>query len=227
MTDYYANHLSGSHLCQVYALADDQVRRYLDAEHDYCIRKISRDDSVLELGCGYGRVLRELATRASAERWVGIDNAASNLEFAVEYCRDHPEIKLLEMDAGNLTFPDASFDRVLCVQNGLSAFQLDPSSVVAEAMRVLQPRGTMICTTYSEDFWPTRLAWFRRQSEAGLLGPIDEIQTKNGVIACKDGFRSHTLNADAFRAIADAMSLDCRVIELPPGSLAAEFSRRL
>jgi cyclopropane fatty-acyl-phospholipid synthase-like methyltransferase len=47
-----------------YALAPPRVRQYLEAETDHVLAMIHPGDIVLELGCGYGRILPLLARKA-------------------------------------------------------------------------------------------------------------------------------------------------------------------
>jgi len=112
---------------------------------------------------------------------------------------------------------------VLCTQNGLSAFGLDPLIVVREASRVTKHDGRLYCCTYADSFWPSRLRWFHNQADAGLLGAIDETKTGNGVIACVDGFISTSMTDVQFREIASALNLVVDIVELQGGSLISEF----
>lgn len=66
-------------------------------------------EKVLEVGCGYGRVLVMLNKDIEL---IGIDFSPEMLEKGKEYCKDYPNITLLEMDAKDIRFPDNSFDVV-------------------------------------------------------------------------------------------------------------------
>ena len=223
MKDYYIDNLSGNHLQRAYALADAAVTAYLQGEIDYLRECIKPGNRVLELGCGYGRVVKALA--ADSHSIVGIDNAPGNLKLAREYLRDARNVEVHLMSVASLDFTDQSFDLVVSPQNGLSAFGLNPVSVVREALRVTDRDGTFVCCTYADAFWPSRLAWFRRQADAGLLGEIDEESSGNGVIACKDGFESTAMNRQQFEEIAVKTNTSVTLQELPSGSLIAEFRK--
>ena len=82
MTDYYAKRLSGSRLRLCYELAESRVQQYLEAEIQHVISHLKPADTVLELGCGYGRVVLRLAD--VARRVVGIDTAQESVEMARE-----------------------------------------------------------------------------------------------------------------------------------------------
>jgi len=168
----------------------------LQAELDFVLGKISRRDVVLDLGCGYGRVIPHLAKKA---KYVfAIDTSAESLKMAKDFLKNIQHHFLQRMDAGKLTFSANTMDVVLCLQNGISAFHTDQRALIKEAVRVTKPGGLAIFSTYSEKFWEPRLKWFQLQSKAGLIGEIDPEKTKCGNIICKDGFTASTINAKKF-----------------------------
>ncbi len=217
MSDYYAERLAAERLRQCYEIVPPRVRQYLRAEMDFALGFIRPADSVLDLGCGYGRTLPELAARAAAV--TGIDNAASSIALARKALSTLANVFLHEMDASMLGFADDQFNIVLCLQNGISAFQRDRRLLFQEALRVCRPAGTVLFSTYAETFWPHRLEWFRLQAAAGLLGEIDEEKTGDGVIVCKDGFTAFTVGADEFRQLADGLHTSLTLTEVDGSSL--------
>jgi SAM-dependent methyltransferase len=80
MGGYYARKLSGERLRRCYEIASPRVRRYLEAEIEFVLGRLEPRSHVLELGCGYGRMLRVLAGKAG--RAVGIDTACESLLLA-------------------------------------------------------------------------------------------------------------------------------------------------
>jgi len=62
--DYYSKKLSAERLKMCYEIAPPRIRQYLKAEVDFILNKIKPGDIVLELGCGYGRIIPCLASRA-------------------------------------------------------------------------------------------------------------------------------------------------------------------
>ncbi len=83
--DYYSEKLAGARLRRCYEIAPPRVRLYLDSEVRHVVSKIRPEDTVLELGCGYGRAAFEFVK--AARHVVGIDSAAENLELARETVR--------------------------------------------------------------------------------------------------------------------------------------------
>ncbi len=196
MSSYYTEKLSAERLKRCYDLAPLAVKRYLDAEIAHVSECILSFRRVLELGCGYGRVLRQLSHRPAM--FVGIDVSFQNLAMARTYTRGSGNVMLLLMDAIRLGFPAGVFDLVCCVQNGISAFHVDQRKLMIEAVRVTKPGGRVLFSSYAEKFWEDRLNWFRIQSSHGLVGKIDEAATGAGRIVTKDGFTATTVTAEQF-----------------------------
>ena len=210
MGSYYAQKLAATRLQRVYDIAPDPVRRYLSTEIAYVQERMPPGCRVLELGCGYGRVLKELAPRAGV--LAGIDTSLASLRMAKDYLAACADVMLVQMDAIDLAFPPETFDLVCCVQNGISAFHVDQRQLMAEAVSVTRPGGRVLFSSYAEAFWEDRLDWFRLQAQHGLLGAIDEAATGRGVIVCKDGFKATTVTPDQFRTLSqglgDAVTVD-------------------
>ena len=202
---YYTEKLSGDRLRRCYAIAPQRVRQYLQAEIDHVRERLHPGDSVLELGCGYGRVALELVDRAS--RVVGIDTAAESLELGRRLAGSRGPCEFLEMDAVAMSFPDRAFDVVLCVQNGICAFGVDKARLVREAARVCRPGGRVLFSSYTERFWPHRLEWFELQAAQGLVGEIDYAATRDGQIVCKDGFRAGFMRPEDFQELWEKLGL--------------------
>jgi ubiquinone/menaquinone biosynthesis C-methylase UbiE len=221
MTGYYQKNLAGERLRRAYELAPPRVRQYFEAEIAHVIDSLQATDTVLELGCGFGRVLSRLAPHTSAI--IGVDTSQASLQAAGEYCEGMSNVRLLRMNAEELGFADGSFDKVICIQNGISAFHLDPAGWVKESVRVTKPGGLVLISTYSEKFWNHRLEWFRLQSDNGLLGEIDWEATKNGALVCKDGFSATTYTADLFASLMSRLGFSYSLAEVDESSLFCEI----
>jgi len=221
INSYYSQKLAAEKLKLCYEIAPPRVKQYLEAEIEFILEKIKPSDMVLELGCGYGRVLRKLSTKAKTV--VGIDISHASLLLAQGTLGDAPACYLFAMDAVNLGFGDRLFDRVFCIQNGISAFGIDQRKLTEEAMRVTRSGGKVFFSSYSEHFWEDRLDWFRIQAEHRLIGEIDEEATGHGVIVCKDGFRATTVGPDDFISLTSLFDIDPIISEVDGSSIFCEI----
>jgi len=220
MAGYYTDNLAGERLRACYDVAPPAARAYLEGEIEFVLARTFPWACVLELGCGYGRVLMRLLPRVRA--LAGVDTSLKSLGTARELLGRRSSLHLVAMDAARMAFRDHSFDLTLCIQNGICAFAVDRQALFREAVRVTRPGGTVLFSSYSDRFWPERLAWFEAQAAHGLIGPIDHAATGNGVIACKDGFRSTTLGPDGFAELAAGLGLRVVIQEVEGSSLFCE-----
>ena len=220
MSGYYDEHLAGERLRECYLIAPPRVQQYFEAEIQHVLSRICPSDTVLELGCGYGRVMARLAERA--ESVVGIDTAGSSLALAQDVLSPLTNCYLAQTDAVAPAFRESVFDVVMCIQNGICAFGVDQQSLIRESVRVTRPGGRVLFSSYSERFWSERLTWFELQAERGLVGEIDREATGDGVIVCRDGFRASTMSPDGFTELCSSFELEAAVMEVDGSSVFCE-----
>lgn len=185
------------------------------------MKKNDSSHLVLDLGCGYGRIIPDISIGGPFV--VGIDIAAARLRLARKLLAPIPNQALFQMDATRLGFRNRTFDRIICIQNGISAFRVEPASLIGESLRVTKPGGIVWFSSYSEKFWPHRLEWFKLQADAGLIGEIDDARTGNGVIVCRDGFRATTFGKKEFEKLVSGGELEMTFEEVDDSSLFCEI----
>ncbi len=215
MDNYYAGKLNSQMLFQVYETQIPRVKQYLQAEIDFVKENLSKTQSVLELGAGYGRIIKELAPFCGSI--VGIDISAESVELGKEYLKDSPNASIVAMNVHKMEFSKL-FDVILCLQNGLSAMRAD-STVIHKIFETLAPGGTAYFSSYSASFWDFRLKWFEEQASKELLGEIDYTKTQNGVIVCKGGFKATTYSPEDLQKIGEESGYPYRVQEVDESSL--------
>jgi 2-polyprenyl-6-hydroxyphenyl methylase/3-demethylubiquinone-9 3-methyltransferase len=221
MSEYYTDKLSAIKLKKCYDIASPRVQQYLQAEIDYVLQKVQSGHIVLELGCGYGRVLSRLVQYARLI--IGIDTSPDSLTLARHILGSRGTYLLVNMNAAHLGFRDKVFDCVVCIQNGISAFNVDQRELIRESVRVTRSGGTVLFSSYSDKFWNERLVWFQQQTEANLLGEIDYSKTGNGTIVCKDGFIATTVRPHEFNSLTRGLDADITIDEVDESSLFCEI----
>ena len=218
---YYSQKLSAERLRKCYEVAPPRAKRYLEAEIEVVLNKMTPSAMVLELGCGYGRVLQRLVGKARTV--VGIDTSHGSLLLARDMKGNTPLCHLCQMNAVELGFRDREFDMVVCIQNGISAFKVNQRELIKEAIRVTRPGGIALFSSYSERFWEARLEWFQIQSEQGLIGEIDYDISGNGVIVCKDGFRASAVGRQEFVSLTSGLGVVPKIFEVDGSSVFCEL----
>ena len=101
---------------------------------------IGKDDVVLEIGCGIGRVGKVVAPLC--RKWIGCDVASNMLSLAAERLRDLSNVELVEISGYNLSgVADGSVDVVYCTVVFMHLEPWDRYNYVLEAFRVLRLKG--------------------------------------------------------------------------------------
>ncbi|HEV2289121.1 MAG TPA: class I SAM-dependent methyltransferase [Candidatus Acidoferrales bacterium] len=104
--------------------------------------QFARDETVLDVGCGGGWLVRELATRVPRGRVLGIDVSNEMVERARRATTTakvgNAEFMMSSVDA--IPREDSAFDRVVSVES--SYYWPDPAAGIREIFRVLKPRGS-------------------------------------------------------------------------------------
>tara|TARA_Y100000588_G_scaffold387878_1_gene486756 strand:+ start:1190 stop:1855 length:666 start_codon:yes stop_codon:yes gene_type:complete len=101
---------------------------------------IKPTDQILEIGCGVGRVGKELASICN--HWTGSDISGNMLEHAKDRLTGLHNVKLVELtEVGLNEFEDGTFDMVYSTVVFMHLLEWDRYSYVEEAFRVLRPGG--------------------------------------------------------------------------------------
>jgi 2-polyprenyl-6-hydroxyphenyl methylase/3-demethylubiquinone-9 3-methyltransferase len=113
-------------------------------------RHIPSGSSCLDVGCGEGQTSGPWLLHNRCQ-YVGVDVS----ENAVNLARASG-LEARHIDgAYNLTFPDGSFDVVVCVE--VLEHLFEPEAATAEMLRVLRPGGKLIATVPNFAYWRRRL----------------------------------------------------------------------
>jgi ubiquinone/menaquinone biosynthesis C-methylase UbiE len=110
-------------------------------------------ERLLDLGCGTGALLRELAVRGAPDRLSGVD--LSPAMVALARARLPAAVRLAVADAAALPFPAGSFDVV--VSSSSFHFWPRPDRVLGELRRILAADGRLAITDWCGDFLACRL----------------------------------------------------------------------
>jgi len=133
----------------------------------------------LDLCCGTGILTSAIGERCQPSRVLGLDRAASQVEFARRH-RSGPSIEYQVVDAISLPLDDACFDA--CVSGLGLNFISDPAASLAEQRRVTRPGGTVAAYVWEysgqvrflREFWDaaTAIDPEAAQSDQGRRFPI-------------------------------------------------------
>lgn len=139
---------------------------YIEATTSATIARLSLPPTgrVLDVGCGTGALLQELARKFPQVTLVGIDPVPKML--AVARGRVPPSTELREGWVEELPFEDNDFDVV--VSCNMFHYLWQPVSALMEMSRVLRPGGELLITDWCDDYLACRVCdwWLRLFSPA-------------------------------------------------------------
>ena len=223
VNNYYTKNLNAHRLLQVYETKIPRIKQYLDREISFVKDSLTGNEKILELGAGYGRIVKELEDNCKSI--VGIDISHENVLLGKTYLKDSNNAEIMVMDAHNLEFKE-QFDVILCLQNGLSAMNVKSQDFIKKILNMVVDGGKVYFSTYSMKFWKYRLMWFEEQANKGLLGEIDLDKTKNGDIICKDGFKATTHSIEDLKMIGYLSGYKYEIQEVDESSVFLIIHKR-
>ena len=138
---------------------------------------------ILDVGCGTGRTLLQLARALPGHRYVGVDLSPFYLEHARRLLRDVPQLTLLGENAEELPFRDDWFDVVTTTY----LFHELPTKArrwaMAEMRRVLRPGGLFVLEDSAQLAEARDLAFFLSGFSKRMHEPYYRDYVKDDVAA--------------------------------------------
>jgi SAM-dependent methyltransferase len=136
-------HVLGSEKEQDMCATAEATRKKLESSTG-----VNREDSILEIGCGVGRVGEVLAPRCKT--WIGCDVASNMLKYAAQRLARFENVVLHEISGYDLSpVPDSEVDLVYCTVVFMHLDEWDRYNYVLEARRVLRPGGRIFIDNFS------------------------------------------------------------------------------
>ncbi len=131
--------------CDSITVSDDEPERQEDRVLFKALVELTvtaQLGDLLDIGCGRGQILKLLATRANRAVGVDIDSDATRLARTELMLAGLPNCSLRSGDMYRLPFGDADFDTIIL--DDVIADASHPVRALAEARRVLKPKGRLI-----------------------------------------------------------------------------------
>lgn len=181
------------------------IQQFLDGEIEFISNNIEPCGEILEVGCGYGRLLGLLANKAN--KVVGSDFSEPLLQKAQKRFEKLTGIELAVMRAENMAFTDARFDYVLCLDATFGNMPYLEEKVMKEMSRVVKQSGEVVVSVFSENAKELQLENYKR---VGLTGIKDD-----GIAVHSDeGLYSRRFTKQQLRNLFGAAGLSCEITSI-------------
>lgn len=111
-----------------------------------------KEDRILEIGFGNGRLISEMMPRVEQGKVCGIDISDEMISLASQRNRrwiEKGQLEIKKASIANIPYPDEHFDSVFTANT--IYFWPDPDKNIREARRVLKPGGQFICAMRLQD----------------------------------------------------------------------------
>ncbi len=165
---------------------------------------VSKNSKILDVGCGYGRILNELYENGFNDL-TGVDTAENMIKRGK---REFPQLNLIANPDGKIPFNNNSFD-VVILFGVLTCIPTDESQkeFLKEVKRVLKPQGII----YVNDFLLNNglknwLEYKKAEKETGIYGVF---KTHDGVTV-----RQHK-ESYIFNVLSDYKKLEYKKSVIP------------
>jgi SAM-dependent methyltransferase len=215
----------GAHLGSVASLEERGRSGYIAIVHQLLdLLAIMPGETVLELGCGSGVIMRELARRtAGANRLIGVDRSPYLLGEARTLARRAGLAERIELREGSgeaLPLPDASVDVAL---SSTVAEEGDAERMLAELVRVTRPGGRVGVVVRAVD----RGCWVNLPLDPALKAKVEAPGTIGGGVAprgCADAGLYQRLTALGLTRLVAFPQL---VAVRPPSPRIARYQQQI
>src|SRR5579872_6566727 len=142
-------------------------------ELDRFLKLIPKGSTVLDIGCGSGRITKFLTDHDL--NVVGIDISRNMLKLAEERT---PEAEFLKQDMRKLDFPKQSFDGALALYSIIHVPRKYHSAIFKKIHRILRPKGIALLSVGGSNLendidenwmnWGARMHWSQFDLEKNL-----------------------------------------------------------
>ena len=133
-------------------------KKWFEKEKKYLQKIITKDASVLDVGCGNGRSIFDILPKT--KNVTGIDHDNKAVADAKNNFSKYSSIKIIKADAAQLPFDSEEFDFVICMIT-FANFADKKFKALEEMRRVLKDSGKIIISVFSENALEERMRVYK------------------------------------------------------------------
>jgi len=148
---------------------------FFEAEEKPFLKHVKKNqDTIVDLGCGTGRIFNAL--KMHSKRIIGVDIST---EMLAEAKKSHPEAELYQADFNDIPLPENTADVVIC----LGTFHLTEQHQIPfrEITRVLKTGGSFVFTLWNRKPWLHHRLFHGKDAVAYQRSLILKLLADNGL----------------------------------------------
>jgi ubiquinone/menaquinone biosynthesis C-methylase UbiE len=181
------------------------LKDWLEKENNYLQKYVEKNSITLDIGCGFGRNIKELINKN--RKVVGVDYDKSVFKVVKKELAEYKNVSLFLEKAEKLHFKDNTFDYVICMGNTFGDMPSTKTKVLSEMKRVTKKGGKIIISIFSENAMEERIENLKR---AGFI--ITKI--KDSDIFTKEGLIAQQFTKEKLKNIFKESGLNVKIIKL-------------
>lgn len=162
---------------RVHQVTPAEIKDYVKGVHTYLLSHIRGNVLILEVGCGTGEFIKEIARQV--DKVVGIDVSSKLLNIARQNLEDISNISLIHGDISSVKIPKNYFDFIISMWTLPNIDE--PIAFIKKMKGALKKNGVIYIDTYSERATEERIKMYRRYGLKVLGHNKKEIIIKEGL----------------------------------------------
>lgn len=194
------------------------ILEFLNGEIEFISNHIKPDSFILEIGCGYGRLLKIMAKKS--KYLIGIDFSNRMVKLSKNNLKGEKNVEIQLMEADKLLFNNDSFDYVVCFDNSFGNMPKIELNVLKEMKRVCKNGGEIIISVFSENAKDVQKENYER------IG-LTNIQDDGTAIHTAESFYSRRFTKEELKSLFHSVGLRPKIVKICPINYIAYASKIL
>ncbi|MDP1884475.1 MAG: class I SAM-dependent methyltransferase [Candidatus Moranbacteria bacterium] len=195
------------------------LQKFFTGDIDFIKNKLTRNQNILEVGCGFGRLLYPLST--VSKNVTGIDFSKNQIQKTANNTKQSKNITVRLMRAEKMNFKNNCFDQSICLNNSLGNMPGIEKQVIQEMKRITKAGGKIIVRVFADNT-KVRKAQHQNYRRLNFTGIRDFKQA----VTTQEGFYSRRFTRKNLQDIFHNCNLKPKIIKDGEAGYIAEATKK-